>query len=323
MANDRDFIVKNDLQVKGTGLSTFDSGDVSVGGNLVVRADSAVDYLTIDSSGVTLLGPGIFTGDGSGLTNVTADITAASVFDLIDVDSSGITPIQDYVLSWDSANQRFIPSAAVASITIEDSATVIQLINDNIDLGDLRDVDSNVSNTQLVANNDVLKWSSTSNKWIAGGATATAAADVGTTAQRNAISNPADGALFYDTDEAGLYVFDGVDWVEASQDYASFEFIQPGTFSGTVTGTAIYSPTTTISLRNVKAVTADNNHSGISFTINKNGTGLQTFSISANQLRFASEFSSQHSITSSDEVTLDVSVPSGTATILGVEVFYG
>ena len=33
--------------------------DVSIGGNLVVKADSAVDYLTIDSSGVTLLGPGI------------------------------------------------------------------------------------------------------------------------------------------------------------------------------------------------------------------------------------------------------------------------
>ena len=135
MANDRDFIVKNDLQVKGTGVSTFDSSDVTVGGNLIVKADSSADLLTIDSDGVTLASPGIFTGDGSGLTNVTADITAESVFDLSNVDSSGITPIQDYVLAFDSATQKFIPSSAVASITIEDSSTVIQLINDNIDIG--------------------------------------------------------------------------------------------------------------------------------------------------------------------------------------------
>ena len=322
MANDKDFIVKNDLQVKGTGVSTFDSSDVTVGGNLIVKADSSANLLTIDSDGVTLASPGIFYGDGSGLTNVTADITAASVFDLSNVDSSGVTPIQDYVLSFDSATQTFIPSSAVASITIEDSATVIQLINDNIDIGDLRDVDSTVSTSP--SNNNVLMYSATSSKWIAAASPAAVAlADVDSTGGRNNV-NPSDGALFYDLDEAGLYVYDGTNWVEAAQDYASFEFIQPGTFTGTVAPTKIFEPLTNLTLKNVKAVTGDSNHSGINFTINKNGTALgnQTFTIPSGQLRMSGDFSTQHVITSSDDITLGINVPSGNASILAVEVFY-
>ena len=322
MANDRDFIVKNDLQVKGTGVSTFDSSDVTVGGNLIVKADSSADLLTIDSDGVTLASPGIFTGDGSGLTNVTADITAASVFDLSNVDSSGVTPIQDYVLSFDSATQKFIPSAAVASITIEDSATVIQLINDNIDIGDLRDVDSDASNSPQ--NNNVLMYSATASKWVAAASPAAVAlADVDSSGGRNNV-NPSDGALFYDLDEAGLYVFDGTNWVEASQEYASFEFIQPGNFSGSVTPTATYEPLTTIYLKNLKAVTADSAHGGINFTINKNGTALgnQTFTIPSGQLRLAADFNANHAITDSDDITLAITGTGSTARILAVEVFY-
>lgn len=322
MANDRDFIVKNDLQVKGTGVSTFDSSDVTVGGNLIVKADSSADLLTVDSDGVTLASPGIFTGDGSGLTNVTADITAASVFDLSDVDSSGVTPIQDYVLSFDSATQSFIPSAAVASITIEDSATVIQLINDNIDIGDLRDVDSDASNSP--SNNNVLMYSATDSKWIAAASPAAVAlADVDSSGGRNNV-NPSDGALFYDLDEAGLYVYDGTNWVEAAQDYASFEFIQPGTFTGTVASTKTFEPLTNLTLKNVRAVTGDSNHSGINFTINSNDSALgnQTFTIPSGQLRMSADFSTQHVITSSDDITLGINVPSGNASILAVEVFY-
>lgn len=322
MANDRDFIVKNDLQVKGTGVSTFDSSDVTVGGNLIVKADSSADLLTIDSDGVTLASPGIFTGDGSGLTNVTADITAESVFDLSNVDSSGITPIQDYVLAFDSATQKFIPSSAVASITIEDSSTVIQLINDNIDIGDLRDVDSNASNSP--SNNNVLMYSATSSKWIAAASPAAVAlADVDSSGGRNNVS-PSDGALFYDLDEAGLYVFDGTNWVEASQRYSSFEFIQPGTFTGTVASTKIFEPLTNLTLKNLRAVTGDSNHSGINFTINRNDSALggQTFTIPAGQLRMSADFSTQHAINSSDDITLGINVPSGNATILAVEVFY-
>ena len=159
--NDKDFIVKNGLQV-GEGV-VVDS-DATIKGDLGVQATSGSTFLTVDSDGVTLASPGVFTGDGSGLTNVTADITAASIFDLSNVDSNTITPIQDYVLSFDFATQKFIPSAAVASITIEDSATVIQLINDNIDLDDLRNVDSTVANAQ---NNNVLQYSATAGKWIA------------------------------------------------------------------------------------------------------------------------------------------------------------
>ena len=317
--NDKDFIVKNGLQV-GEGV-VVDS-DATIKGDLGVQATSGSTFLTVDSDGVTLASPGVFTGDGSGLTNVTADITAASIFDLSNVDSNTITPIQDYVLSFDSATQKFIPSAAVASITIEDSATVIQLINDNIDLDDLRNVDSTVANAQ---NNNVLQYSATAGKWIAAASpSAVALADVDSTGGRNNV-NPSDGALFYDLSEAGLYVFDGTNWVEASQDYASFEFIQPGTFSGTVTPTKTFEPLTNLTLKNVKAVTADSNHSGINFTINSNDSALgnQTFTIPSGQLRMAGDFSTQHVITSSDDITLGITVPSGTATILAVEVFYG
>ena len=320
MANDRDFIVKNGLQV-GEGV-VVDS-DATIKGDLGVQATSGSTFLTVDSDGVTLASPGVFTGDGSGLTNVTADITAASIFNLSDVDSNSTTPIQDYVLSFDSATQKFVPSAAVASITIEDSATVIQLINDNIDIGDLRDVDSTASTSP--SNNNVLMYSATASKWIAAASPAAVAlADVDSSGGRNNV-NPSDGALFYDLSEAGLYVFDGTNWVEASQDYASFEFIQPGTFSGTVTPTKTFEPLTNLTLKNVKAVTADSNHSGINFTINKNGTALgsQTFTIPSGQLRMAGDFSTQHVITSSDDITLGITVPSGTATILAVEVFYG
>lgn len=320
MANDRDFIVKNGLQV-GEGV-VVDS-DATIKGDLGVQATSGSTFLTVDSDGVTLASPGVFTGDGSGLTNVTADITAASIFNLSDVDSNSTTPIQDYVLSFDSATQKFVPSAAVASITIEDSATVIQLINDNIDIGDLRDVDSTASTSP--SNNNVLMYSATASKWIASASPAAVAlADVDSTGGRNNV-NPSDGALFYDLDEAGLYVFDGTNWVEAAQDYASFEFIQPGTFSGTVTPTKTFEPLTNLTLKNLKAVTADSNHSGINFTINKNGTALgsQTFTIPSGQLRMAGDFSTQHVITSSDDITLGITVPSGTATILAVEVFYG
>lgn len=320
MANDRDFIVKNGLQV-GEGV-VVDS-DATIKGDLGVQATSGSTFLTVDSDGVTLASPGVFTGDGSGLTNVTADITAASIFDLSNVDSNTITPIQDYVLSFDSASQSFIPSAAVASITIEDSATVIQLINDNIDIGDLKDVDSTASTSP--SNNDVLMYSATASKWIAAASPAAVAlADVDSTGGRNNV-NPSDGALFYDLSEAGLYVFDGTNWVEASQDYASFEFIQPGTFSGTVTPTKTFEPLTNLTLKNVKAVTADSSHSGINFTINSNDSALggQTFTIPSGQLRMAGDFSTQHVITSSDDITLGITVPSGTATILAVEVFYG
>lgn len=317
--NDKDFIVKNGLQV-GEGV-VVDS-DATIKGDLGVQATSGSTFLTVDSDGVTLASPGVFTGDGSGLTNVTADITAASIFDLSNVDSNTITPIQDYVLSFDSATQKFIPSAAVASITIEDSATVIQLINDNIDLDDLRNVDSTVASAQ---NNNVLQYSATAGKWIAAASpSAVALAEVDSTGGRNNV-NPSDGALFYDLSEAGLYVFDGTNWVEASQDYASFEFIQPGTFSGTVTPTKTFEPLTNLTLKNVKAVTADSNHSGINFTINSNDSALgnQTFTIPSGQLRMAGDFSTQHVITSSDDITLGITVPSGTATILAVEVFYG
>ena len=93
--NDKDFIVKNGLQV-GEGV-VVDS-DATIKGDLGVQATSGSTFLTVDSDGVTLASPGVFTGDGSGLTNVTADITAASIFDLSNVDSNTITPIQDYVL---------------------------------------------------------------------------------------------------------------------------------------------------------------------------------------------------------------------------------
>ena len=319
MANDRDFIVKNDLQVQGTGISSFDSGDVNVGGDLIVKVDSSVDFFVVDSTGVTLDSNGIFYGDGSGLTNVSADIATRSIFELSNVDSNSITPIQDYVLSFDSATQTFIPSAAVASITIEDSATVIQLISDNIDLDDLRNVDSSVASA---SNNQVLKYNAGTSKWIAGSAAATATADVDSTGGRNNV-NPSDGALFYDLDEAGLYVYDGTNWVEASQQYSSFEFVQPGSFTGTVVPTATYEPVTTIYLKNVRAVTSDSNHGNIEFTINKNGTSLgQTFTIPNGQLRLAQDFSSQHTITASDDITLGINAPNGTGTILAVEVFY-
>ena len=317
--NDKDFIVKNGLQV---GEGAVVDSDATIKGDLGVQATSGSTFLTVDSDGVTLASPGVFTGDGSGLTNVTADITAASIFDLANVDSNSTVPIQDYVLSFDSATQKFVPSAAVASITIEDSATVIQLINDNIDLDDLRNVDSTVANAQ---NNNVLQYSATAGKWIAAASpSAVALADVDSTGGRNNV-NPSDGALFYDLDEAGLYVFDGTNWVEAAQDYASFEFIQPGTFSGTVTPTKTFEPLTNLTLKNVKAVTADSNHSGINFTINSNDSALggQTFTIPSGQLRMAGDFSTQHVITSSDDITLGITVPSGTATILAVEVFYG
>ena len=322
MANDRDFIVKNDLQVQGTGISSFDSGDVSVGGDLTVKVDSSVDFFVVDSTGVTLDSNGIFTGDGSGLTNVGASLTNKSIFELSNVDSNNITPIQDYVLSFDSASQKFIPSAAVASITIEDSATVIQLINDNIDIGDLRDVDSTASTSP--SNNNVLMYSATASKWIAAASPAAEAlADVDSTGGRNNV-NPSNGQLFYDLDEAGLYVYDGTNWVEAAQDYASFEFIQPGTFTGTVTPTKTFEPLTNLTLKNVRAVTGDSNHSGINFTINSNDSALgnQTFTIPSGQLRMSADFSTQHVITSSDDITLGINVPSGTATILAVEVFY-
>lgn len=322
MANDRDFIVKNDLQVKGTGLSTFDSSDVTIGGNLIVKADSSADLLTIDSDGVTLASPGIFTGDGSGLTNVTSDITGASVFDLSNVDSSGVTPIQDYVLAFDSATQKFVPSAAVAVLEIENDSDVLQAVRTVVDLGDLRDVDSTASTSP--SNNNVLMYSATASKWIAAASPAAVAlADVDSSGGRNNV-NPSDGALFYDLDEAGLYVFDGTSWVEAAQDYASFEFIQPGTFTGTVASTKTFEPLTNLTLKNVKAVTGDSNHSGINFTINKNGTALgsQTFTIPSGQLRMSADFSTQHVITSSDDITLGINVPSGNATILAVEVFY-
>lgn len=324
--NDKDFIVKNDIRVLGKGTSLFDSGDIRIGGDFFVRGDSSVDILTIDAAGVTLDSNSVFTGDGSGLYNIAPSLTSSSIFELQDVDS-GVPLVDDIILAWNTSVNKFVTSTAVASITIEDSDTVIQLIEDNIDLGNLKDVDSNVSVSGIGANpsnNDVLLYSSTAGKWVAAASpAATALADVDSTNARPL--SPSDGSLFYDLDERGLYIYSTAeaDWLEAAQQYASFEFVQPGTFSGTVTPTATFEPLTNITLRNVKAVTADSNHSGIEFTIDKNGTSLgQTFTIPAGQLRLAQDFSSNHVLTSTDDITLGINVPTGTGRILAVEVFY-
>jgi len=320
--NDKDFIVKNDLQVKGSGVSLFDSGDVVVGGDLRVKADSSVDFLTIDSDGVTLASPGIFTGDGSGLTGITADITGASVFDLSNVDSSGVTPIQNYVLAFDSATQKFIPSAAVAVLEIENDSDVLQAVRTVVDLGDISDVDSNASISGAGADpqeGQSLVWDNTLQKWKAGSASATATATVDSVGARN--TSPLSGELFYDLDQEGLYVYDGNDWELAAPQLSSFEFIQPGTFNSFLS-TTTYTPSTTIYLQNLKAVTRDS-HQGITFSIVKNGTNLTpSFSIPAGQLRSSAEFSSPVTITGTDSVGLVGSVTSGDATILAVEVFF-
>ena len=51
----------------------------------------------------------------------------------------------------------------------------------------------------------------------------------------NPPANPAEGQVWYDnsTTVNQLKVYDGTNWVEASQDYASFEFIHPNRWRST------------------------------------------------------------------------------------------
>lgn len=133
-------------------------------------------------------------------------------------------------------------------------------------------------------------------------------------------SGVATGTLAYVTDVARLFIYNGTIWVNTAPSTKNFFYIlQTGLFTAPITGAVSYSPTRTITLSSLEATIAQAESANIVFSVMKNGTTLQSFTLLAGQTSIESDFGN-NTITTSDVVTMNI--VSGSGKDLSVRFIY-
>ena len=134
------------------------------------------------------------------------------------------------------------------------------------------------------------------------------------------VSGNAKGDLKFVTNSKALYLWDSSAWVNSNA-VTRFYFVVAGSVAAS-TGTVQFVPDRTITLQSITAKIDSAVGAALIFTIKKNGSALQQFTLPAGDTSVSANFSTgaAYSITTSNNLTLDVD--SGTATNLSVRVNY-
>ena len=91
---------------------------------------------------------------------------------------------------------------------------------------------------------------------------------------------------------------------------SQFYILQTGSFTGPITGTVQFTPTSTITILAIEASISSIEATNIVFAVLKNGVLLQEFTIQAGTIELQSAFTN-NTITSSDVITLNIVSGSG------------
>ena len=127
------------------------------------------------------------------------------------------------------------------------------------------------------------------------------------------------GTLAFVSNVGRLFIYNTV-WINTAPSTKNFFYIlQSGAFSGPITGTAEFVPLATIVLRSLEASLPTASGTNIVFAVQKNGSLLQQFTLTAGATLLESDFTA-NTITTSDEITLNI--VSGSGTDLAVRFIY-
>jgi hypothetical protein len=223
-----------------------------------------------------------------------------------------ILPTSNNTVNIGSATNRF-GTLYLAANTIDLGGTTIS----TTPTGDLAFVTS--SGTIDITANTVNFLSTVATTAVEPGATVAPVAAI----YANVASLPqtvATGTLAYVTDVARLFIYTGSAWVNTAPATKNFFYIlQTGSFTGPIIGNVNYSPTRTITLSSLEASVAQAETANIVFSVMKNGTTVQSFTLLAGQTSLESDFGN-NSITTSDVVTMNI--VSGSGQDLAVRFIY-
>jgi len=134
-------------------------------------------------------------------------------------------------------------------------------------------------------------------------------------------SNISAGQLAFVTDVGRLFIYNAAGaWINTAPSTKNFFYLlQSGSFSGPITGTVEYVPQSTIVLRSLEASLLTASGTNIVIAVQKNGTLLQQFTLTAGNILLEADFTN-NSITTSDDITLNI--VSGSGTDLAVRFIY-
>ena len=134
-------------------------------------------------------------------------------------------------------------------------------------------------------------------------------------------SNISAGQLAFVTDVGRLFIYNAAGaWINTAPSTKNFFYlIQSGSFSGPITGTVEYVPLSTIVLRSLEASLPTASGTNIVIAVQKNGSLLQEFTLTAGNILLEADFTN-NSITTSDDITLNI--VSGSGTDLAVRFIY-
>ena len=246
---------------------------------------------------------GTFSGSVSG--NLTVSGTTFVTGDII--------PTSNNTVNIGSATKRF-GTLYLAANTIDLGGTTIS----TTPTGDLAFVTS--SGTIDITANTVNFLSTVATTSVQPGATVAPVASI----YANIASLPAGsvttGTLAFVTDVSRLFIYNGSAWINTAPATKNFFYIlQTGSFSGSITGNVGYTPTRTITLSSLEASIAQAESANIVFSVQKNGSTLQSFTLLAGQTSLESDFGN-NTITTSDTVSMNI--VSGSGQDLAVRFIY-
>lgn len=223
-----------------------------------------------------------------------------------------IIPTSNNTVNIGSATNRF-GTLYLAANTIDLGGSTISTTPN----GDLAFVTS--SGTIDITANTVNFLSTVATTAVEPGATvAPVAAIYATTASLPA--SVATGTLAFVTAVSRLFIYNGTAWINTAPATKNFFYIlQTGSFTGPITGNVNYSPTRTITLSSIEASIAQAESANIVFSVMKNGTTLQSFTLLAGDTSLESDFGN-NLITTADIVTMDI--VSGSGQDLAVRFIY-
>jgi hypothetical protein len=130
----------------------------------------------------------------------------------------------------------------------------------------------------------------------------------------------ATGTLAFVTAVSRLFIYNGTSWINTAPATKNFFYIlQTGSFTGPITGNVNYSPTRTITLSSIEASIAQAESANIVFSVMKNGTTLQSFTLLAGDTSLEGDFGN-NLVATTDIVTMDI--VSGSGQDLAVRFIY-
>ena len=128
------------------------------------------------------------------------------------------------------------------------------------------------------------------------------------------------GTLAFVTAVSRLFIYNGTAWINTAPATKNFFYIlQTGSFTGPITGNVNYSPTRTITLSSIEASIAQAESANIVFSVMKNGSTIQSFTLLAGDTSLEGDFGN-NSIATSDIVTMNI--VSGSGQDLAVRFIY-